>query len=75
VFFEESPPHIRDIKGIVSRDFEGCFMVPLDSSDIATPSGAGFFYKVDFVSNFRALALVVFKVHESRLSARPGLIS
>jgi hypothetical protein len=41
------------IKGIVSQDFEVCFLVPLDSSDIATPSGAGsFFFKVDFVSNF-----------------------
>jgi hypothetical protein len=25
-----------DIKGIVSRDFEVCFLVPLDSSDIDT---------------------------------------
>jgi hypothetical protein len=24
-------------KGIVSQDFEVCFLVPLDSSDIATP--------------------------------------
>jgi hypothetical protein len=26
------------LKGIVSRDFEAYFLVPLDSSDIATPS-------------------------------------
>jgi hypothetical protein len=38
------------VKGIVSRDFEVCFLVPLDSSDIATPSGTGsFFSKADFV--------------------------
>jgi hypothetical protein len=35
---------ILDLKGIVSRDFEVCFLVPLDSSDIATPSGAGSFF-------------------------------
>jgi hypothetical protein len=50
-------------KGIVSRDFELCFLVPLDSSDIATPSGAGSFFlrrfRVEFLI-FRALALVVF---------------
>jgi hypothetical protein len=27
----------RALKGIVSRTFEVCFLVPLDSSDIATP--------------------------------------
>jgi hypothetical protein len=44
---------VRLFKGIVSRDFEVCFSVPLDSSDIATPSGMGLvFFKVDFVSNF-----------------------
>jgi hypothetical protein len=42
------------LEGIVSRDFEVCFLIPLDSSDIATPDGTGsFFFKVDFVSNFR----------------------
>jgi hypothetical protein len=42
------------LKGIVSRDFEVCFLIPLNSSDIATPSGVGsFFLKVDFVLNFR----------------------
>jgi hypothetical protein len=30
-------------KGIVSQDFEVCFLVPLDSSDIATPDGMGSF--------------------------------
>jgi hypothetical protein len=32
------------------------FLVPLHSSDIATPDGTGFVFKnkVDFVSNFRA---------------------
>jgi hypothetical protein len=34
----------RGIKGIVSRDFEVCFLVPLDSSDIANPSGTGSFF-------------------------------
>jgi hypothetical protein len=33
-----------NFKGIVSQDFEVCFLVPLDSSDIATPSGAGSFF-------------------------------
>jgi hypothetical protein len=43
------------LKEIVSRDFEVCLLVPLDSSDIATPAGTGLFFKknVDFVSNFR----------------------
>jgi hypothetical protein len=68
-----------NVKGIVSRDFEVCFLIPLDSSDVATPSGAGFFFfkrrfHVEFLI-FRALALVVFAGHESRLRARPGLIS
>jgi hypothetical protein len=31
-------------KGIVSRDFKICFLVPLDSSDIATPAGTGSFF-------------------------------
>jgi hypothetical protein len=66
------------LKGIVSRDFELCFLVPLDSSDIATPSGTVFFFvsrfRVEF-SIFWALALVVFAGHESQLRARPGLIS
>jgi hypothetical protein len=40
-------------KGIVSRDFEVCFLVPLDSSDIATPDGTGSLKKkCDFVLNF-----------------------
>jgi hypothetical protein len=26
-----------ELKGIVSQDFEVCFLVPLDTSDIATP--------------------------------------
>jgi hypothetical protein len=41
------------VKGIVSQDFEVCLLVPLDSSDIATPARTCFFFfKVDFVSNF-----------------------
>jgi hypothetical protein len=32
------------LKGIVSRDFKVCFLVPLDSSDIANPSGTGSFF-------------------------------
>jgi hypothetical protein len=41
-------------KGIVSRDFKVCFLIPVDSSDIVTPDGTGpVFLKVDFVSNFQ----------------------
>jgi hypothetical protein len=43
-------------KGIVSRDFEVCFLIPLDSSGIAT-----LFFII------RALVVVVFPVSESRL--------
>jgi hypothetical protein len=43
---------LQHIKGIVSQDFEVCFLVPLDSSDITTPDGTGSFFKVDFMSNF-----------------------
>jgi hypothetical protein len=32
------------LKGIVSRDFEECFLILLDSSDIATPEGTCSFY-------------------------------
>jgi hypothetical protein len=32
-----------NIKGIASRDFEVCFLVPLDSSDIATPDRTALF--------------------------------
>jgi hypothetical protein len=42
-----------DLKGIVSRDFEVCFLVPLDSSDIATLPERVRFFKVNFVSKFR----------------------
>jgi hypothetical protein len=38
------------IKGIVSRDFEVCFLVPLDSSDIATPAGTGSLFKIKSIS-------------------------
>jgi hypothetical protein len=47
----------------------------MDSSDIATPPGMGLLKKSRFCvefSIFRALALVVFAVSESRLSERPG---
>jgi hypothetical protein len=37
-------------KGIVSQDFEVCFLVPLDSSDIATPDGTGSFFKIKLIS-------------------------
>jgi hypothetical protein len=64
---------------IVSRDFDVCFLVPLDSSDIATLAGIGSIkkksqFRVEFLI-FRALVLVVFAVSESRLRERPGLIS
>jgi hypothetical protein len=41
-------------KGKVSRNFEVCFLVPLERSDITAPDGTGSFFlnKVDFVSNF-----------------------
>jgi hypothetical protein len=38
------------LKGIVSRDFEVCFLVPLDSSDIAIPDGTGSFLKIKSIS-------------------------
>jgi hypothetical protein len=38
------------IKGIVSRDFEVCFLVLFNSSDIATPTGTGSFFFVFFKS-------------------------
>jgi hypothetical protein len=60
-----------EIKGIVSRDFEVCFLVLLDCSDIATPAGTGSFFKIKSIScrifDFSGLALVVFAVSESRL--------
>jgi hypothetical protein len=31
-------------KGIVLRDFEVCFLIPLDSSDIVTLDGTGSFF-------------------------------
>jgi hypothetical protein len=69
------------LKGIVSRDFEVCFLIPWDSSDIATPDGMGsmFFFLsrrfcVEFLI-FRTLAVVVFSVSESRLRELPQLIS
>jgi hypothetical protein len=34
---------------IVSRDFEVCFLVPLDSSDITTPAGTGSFFKIQAI--------------------------
>jgi hypothetical protein len=36
------------VKGIVSRDFEVCFLIPLDSSDIATPGSV--FKKMSIVN-------------------------
>jgi hypothetical protein len=38
------------LKGIVSRDFKVCFLVPLDSSDIATPDRTGSFFKIKLIS-------------------------
>jgi hypothetical protein len=38
------------VKGIVSRDFEVCFLVPLDSSDIAMPDGTGSFFRIKSIS-------------------------
>jgi hypothetical protein len=75
---QENPSNGTKFKGILSRDFEVCFLVPLDSSDIATPAGTGSFKKNQFHVEFlifRALALVVFTVSESRLRERPGFIS
>jgi hypothetical protein len=39
----KSLPDKKKFKKIVSRDFEVCFLVPLDRSDIATPAGTGSF--------------------------------
>jgi hypothetical protein len=62
----------EDIKGIVSRDFEVCFLVPLDSSDIATPSGAGSFFFLKSIScrifDFSGLGASSFR--SARLSAQ-----
>jgi hypothetical protein len=51
------------IKGKVSRDFEVCFLVALDSPDIATPVGTGSFLKIKSIlcQIFRSLALLVFR--------------
>jgi hypothetical protein len=70
-------PKSAPFKRIVSRDFEVCFLVLLDSSDIATPDGT-VFLKSRFRDEFsiiQALALVVFPVSESQLRERPQLIS
>jgi hypothetical protein len=38
-------------KGIASRDFEVCFLVPLDRSDIVTPDGTcSFILKINSIS-------------------------
>jgi hypothetical protein len=58
-------------KGIVSQDFEVCFLVPLDSSDIATPDGTGLFEKKgDFVSNFYFSGLGASSFRSERISAQ-----
>jgi hypothetical protein len=37
--------HLREfLNGIVSRDFEVCLLILMDSSDIATPDGTGYFF-------------------------------
>jgi hypothetical protein len=69
----------RYIKGIVSRDLKVYFLVPLDTSGIATPDRTGLFlfYKSRFRVEFFiiwALVLVVFSVSESRLREQPQLI-
>jgi hypothetical protein len=40
----QSTPLIFSFKGIVSQDFEVCFFIPLDCSEIATPDGTGSFF-------------------------------
>jgi hypothetical protein len=60
------------IKGIVSRDFEVCFLVPLDSSDIATPDGTGSFFKIKSILCwiFDYLGLGASSFHYERISAQ-----
>jgi hypothetical protein len=63
----------KGFRWIVSdfNDFNVCFLVPLDISDIATPNGTGWFLKIKTIScqilDFWALALVVYLVSESWL--------
>jgi hypothetical protein len=42
--------NLAELKGIVSRDLEVCFLLLLDSSDIATPDGTGSFFKIKSIS-------------------------
>jgi hypothetical protein len=65
------------LKGIVSRDFEVCFLVQLDSSDIATHDRTGSFFLKSIscrILDYLAFAVVVFAVSESWLRERPQLI-
>jgi hypothetical protein len=74
------------LKGIVSRDFDVCFLVPLDSSDFATPDGTGLFFKIKSIScrifNYSGLGGSSFAVSESQAQGAtadhstplPGLI-
>jgi hypothetical protein len=50
LFFLIGNPYSSMFKGIVSQDFEVCFLVPLDSSDIATIAGTGSFFFLKSIS-------------------------
>jgi hypothetical protein len=66
------------IKAIVSRDFMVCFLIPLDSSDIATPDRTGFLEKKLIscrIFDYSGFGVVVFPVSKSRLREEPQLIS
>jgi hypothetical protein len=66
--------HGRDeaLKGIVSLDFEVCFLVPLDSSDIATLAGTGSFLKRKSIlcRIFDFLGLGASSFYSERISAQ-----
>jgi hypothetical protein len=59
------------LKGIGSQDFNVCFLLPLDSSDIASPDRNGwvFLNKVDFVGNFYFSGLDAGCLPSERISA------
>jgi hypothetical protein len=72
--------------GIVSRDFDVCFLVPLDSSDIATPAGTGSFLKIKSIScrifdlsglgasSFRSERILAQRATGAHSAPLPGLI-
>jgi hypothetical protein len=68
-------------KGIVSRDFEVCFFIRLDSSDIATPDGTGSVFLQSIlcrIFDYSGLGSSNFpceRISASQLREQPQLIS